>query len=66
MKLFLTIFFGLVLLITTDLYFDYVISGDYIVAYLVWLVSIILIALWVVYIIRVFKQITNYLKNKKA
>jgi len=65
MKTLFTVLLGLALAIITDLFFEYVISGDYIHIYLTPVAITIFIMLWVAFIFRVYKQINKHFKTKK-
>lgn len=64
-EIFINIILGLVLLGLTDLYFEYVISGDYTPVFLTFLASAIIGMFYTIFFIRVIKQINNHLKTNE-
>lgn len=66
MKVFLEIIWGLFLIVLTDLYFDYIVSRDIAPTIIVFLGGVVVLALWIMFIYRIIKDLINYFNKQKT
>lgn len=66
MKIFFGVLYTLLLVVITDMYFEYVLSRDYAHILLVFLGGVIVLLLWVLHVYRTIKDLINYFNKQKT